>query len=104
METEEQFLIRIRGAVFSIDLAYLDALSAEDFRRLLNIKSKHWNKFELSDDDVKNMELLKMFCTPNWPDMAKKANNPEWQSVVDFLLLEAFKRRVGATNEDSAAR
>jgi hypothetical protein len=36
-------------------------------------------------------------------DMASlsKVKNPEWQSVVDFLLLEAFKRRVGATNESS---
>ena len=37
-------------------------------------------------------------------DNNKKALNPDWQDVVDFLLLEAFKRRVGATNEDSAAR
>ena len=48
------------------------------------------------------MELLKLFCTPNWPDIAKKALNPDWQSVADFLLLEAFRRRVGATNEESA--
>jgi hypothetical protein len=48
-----------------------------------------------------DLETLKLFCTPNWPDKATKAKNSEWQSVVDYLLLEAFKRRVGATNEAS---
>ena len=50
------------------------------------------------------MANLKTFCTPNWPDKATEANNPEWQAVVNYLLLEAFKRRIGATNEDSAGK
>ncbi len=49
-----------------------------------------------------DLETLKYFCSPEYPETARKANNPEWQSVVDFLLLEAFKRRVGATNESSS--
>ena len=79
----------------------MDTLSPEDFHRLLVIKSKHWDDFEVTGNDETDLARLKKFCTPDWPETAKKVSNSERQSVVDYLLLEAFKCRVGATNEAS---
>ena len=76
------------------DLANIDE---DDLIMLLSVKNLH-----TSNTLDENLNTLREFCRLDYgPDLLKQAQNPFYQPLANHLLVECFKRRVAATNEDS---
>ncbi len=75
----------------------LSKIRQEDMNRLLHMKNLH-----VSDSHEDNLNTLREFCCLDYgSDHVKPSQNPFYQPLANYLLVECFKRRVAATNEDS---
>jgi hypothetical protein len=75
----------------------LSKIVEEDLKQLLRIKNLN---VSLSHED--NLNTLGDFCRLDYgPDHFKQARTPCYQPLVNALLMECYKRRVAATNQDS---
>jgi hypothetical protein len=92
VETDDQFLLRIRGKVETEE--DLEKIGEYDLKRLLPMKN-----LATSNTHDENLNTLRYFCRLSY----KKGTcpNPFYQTLLDALYAECYKRRVAATNEDS---
>ena len=99
-----EFLFRIREQINSLDIEKLvDGLDEADYARLVAIKRFQWPDLFDSGGNLTDRELLKLFCVVDLPAAALVPLDSSWILVLDMLRLDGFRRRVGATNEDSAS-
>ena len=101
-ENENDFLERIRNSIHTVSVDCLDELAPHDVDRLARIKAEHWTEFDVTGDVLEDLASLKAFCVMDLPQSATLPKNDSWLPVLAHEHLVAFRRLIGATNEDSA--